>query len=122
MNAAETLTPRYLADPFGEVLLGRRILLRAAEDRLRLDRLRNAVGSTFFPWAHHPTGQAPRGPRFAHSSRGKKASLRKAEVSPPPSSAPLRPLGCVVDRPRPLDRHRGRGGRGLEDSKEKRHG
>jgi hypothetical protein len=47
--------------------------LDLAEDRLRLDRLsRNAVGSTFFPWAE------------AHSSRGKK-------VSPPPSSAALRP-------------------------------
>jgi hypothetical protein len=47
--------------------------LDLAEDRLRLDRLsRNAVGSTFFPWAE------------AHSSRGKK-------VSPPSSSAALRP-------------------------------
>jgi uncharacterized protein (DUF736 family) len=47
--------------------------LDLAEDRLRLDRLsRNAVGSTFFPWAK------------AHSSRGKK-------VSPPSSSAALRP-------------------------------
>jgi len=45
---------------------------------------------------------------FAHSSRGKK-------VSPPPSSASLRPEdGCVVDRLRPADRHRGRDGRGLE--------
>ena len=26
----------------------------------------------------------------------------------------LRPFGCVADRPRPADRHRGRGGRGLE--------
>jgi hypothetical protein len=41
-----------------------------SRDRLRLERLsRNAEGLTFFPWAHHPTGQAPRGPRFAHSSR-----------------------------------------------------
>src|SRR5229473_3126163 len=71
-----------------------------ARDRLRLDRLnRNAVGETFFPWAK------------AHSSRGKK-------VSPPPSSAALRPAsGCVADRPRPVDRHRGRGGRGLETAK-----
>src|SRR5208282_1587529 len=63
--------------------------LDLAEDRLRLDRLsRNAVGSTFFPWAFHPTGPAPWGPRFAHSSRGKK-------VSPPSSSAALRPAnGC----------------------------
>src|SRR5258706_15525511 len=43
----------------------------------------------------------------AHSSRTKK-------VSPPPSSAALRPRGCVVDRLRPVDRHRGRDGRGLE--------
>jgi len=76
--------------------------LDLAGDRLRLDRLsRNAAGSTFFPWAE------------AHSSRGKK-------VSPPTSSAALRPAsGCVVDRLRPVDRHRGRGGRGLETAKEK---
>jgi hypothetical protein len=82
----------YLASPW----------LDLAEDRLRLDRLsRNAAGLTFFPWAK------------AHSSRGKK-------VSPPSSSAALRPAsGCVVDRLRPVDRHRGRGGRGLETSKEK---
>jgi uncharacterized protein (DUF736 family) len=37
--------------------------LDLAEDRLRLDRLsRNVVGSTFFPWALHPTGQTPRDP------------------------------------------------------------
>jgi uncharacterized protein (DUF736 family) len=47
--------------------------LDLAGSRLRLDRLcRNGVGSTFFPWAE------------AHSSRGKK-------LSPPPSSAALRP-------------------------------
>jgi len=47
--------------------------LDLAEGRLRLDRLnRNGGGETFFPWAN------------AHSSRGKK-------VSPPPSSAALRP-------------------------------
>src|SRR5580698_2596585 len=47
--------------------------LDLAEGRLRLDRLsRNGVGSTFFPWAE------------AHSSRDKK-------LSPPPSSAALRP-------------------------------
>jgi len=51
-------------------------------------------------------------PGFAHSSRAKK-------VSPPPSSAVLRPAGgCVVDRLRPEDRHRGRDGRGLETAKE----
>jgi hypothetical protein len=50
---------------------------------------------------------------FAHSSRAKK-------VSPPPSSAALRSAsGCVVDRLRSLDRHRGRGGRGLGTAKEK---
>jgi hypothetical protein len=76
--------------------------LDPAGDRLRLDRLsRNAAGSTFFPWAE------------AHSSRSKK-------VSPATSSAALRPAsGCVVDRLRPVDRHRGRGGRGLETAKEK---
>src|SRR6202035_5664773 len=47
--------------------------LDLAEGRLRLDRLRrNGVGETFFPWAE------------AHSSRGKK-------LSPPQSSAALRP-------------------------------
>jgi len=47
--------------------------LDLAEGRLRLDRLnRNGGGETFFPWAK------------AHSSRNKK-------VSPPPSSAALRP-------------------------------
>jgi uncharacterized protein (DUF736 family) len=47
--------------------------LDLAEGRLRLDRLnRNGGGETFFPWAK------------AHSSRGNK-------VSPPPSSAALRP-------------------------------
>src|SRR5216684_4470227 len=56
-----------------------------AEGRLRLDRLnRNGCGETFFPWACHPARKSARGPRFAHSSRGKK-------VSPPPSSAALRP-------------------------------
>jgi hypothetical protein len=99
--------------------------LDLAEDRLRLDRLsRNDVGSTFFPWAF--------GPFLARQE----SMPPKEGVSPPPSSAPLRPLGhpiaqarsgtptggCVVDRLRPVDRHRGRGGRGLENSKEKRHG
>src|SRR5258708_11467000 len=57
-----------------------------------------------------PVGLPPRkrgDPGCAHSSRAKK-------VSPPPSSAVLRPCGCVVDRLRPSDRHRGRDGRGLE--------
>ena len=67
----------------------------------------------FLPLGVPPRGACPWGPRFAHSSRGKK-------VPPPPSSAALRPAsGCVVDRLRPPDRHRGRGGRGLETSKEK---
>ena len=67
-----------------------------------IDRLsRNAVVSTFFPWAD------------AHSSRGNKV-LRRC---PPLRFGP--PCGCVADRRRPVDRHRGRGGRGLENSKEK---
>src|SRR5437868_12176835 len=50
-------------------------------------------------------------PGLRHSSRGKK-------VSPPPSSAALRPAsGCVVDRLRPADRHRGRDGRGFEQQR-----
>src|ERR1700690_2332310 len=77
--------------------------LDLAEGRLRLDRLRrNGVGKTFFPCR-----------RSRHSSRGK-------NPPPPPSPAALRPeTGCVVDRLRPADRHRGRGGRGLETAKEK---
>jgi hypothetical protein len=47
------------------------------------------------------------GRRLAHSSRGKK-------VSPPPSFAALRPCGCVVDRLRPVDRHRDREGGGID--------
>ena len=69
--------------------------LDLAEGRLRLDRLcRNGVRATFFPWAGHPTAQAPPGPRPAHSSRGKKAARS-------PSFAALRAYGCVVDRLRP---------------------
>ena len=61
----------------------------------------------FLPLGAPPRGQA-RGTPEAHSSRGKK-------VAPPPSSAALRRASaCVVDRLRPADRHRGRGGRGLE--------
>jgi uncharacterized protein (DUF736 family) len=71
--------------------------LDLAKGRLRLDRLcRNGGRIDFLPLG------------FAHSSRDKK-------VSPPPSSAALRPEdGCGVDRLRPADRHRGRDGRGLE--------
>ena len=54
---------------------------------------------TFFPWAD-----------TAHSSRDKKVSAPASFAC-----AAVRP-GCVVDRPRPCDRHRGRGGRGLKDS------
>jgi uncharacterized protein (DUF736 family) len=74
--------------------------LDLAEGRLRLDRLnRNGGRIDFLPLG------------FAHSSRGKK-------VSPPPSSAALRPAsGCVVDRLRPADRHRGRDGRGFEQQR-----
>ena len=55
------------------------------------------------------------------SSPGLKPIPREARKSrfqrPPRCFGP--PCGCVVDRPRPVDRHRGRGGRGLENSKEK---
>src|SRR5229473_1689782 len=56
---------------------------------------RNGGGETFFPWA----APIPREPR---------KSLRR--------HPPLRcgPKGCVGDRLRPVDRHRGRDGRGLE--------
>jgi hypothetical protein len=54
------------------------------------------------------------------SSPGLRPFLARQESLTPPSSAALRPEdGCVVDRLRPADRHRGRGGRGLENSKEK---
>ena len=58
---------------------------------------------TFFPWACRPF-------------------LASQESFAPPSSAALRPCGCVADRIRLADRHRGRGGLGLENSKEMRHG
>jgi hypothetical protein len=84
-----------------------------AEGRLRLDRLsRNGGRIDFLPLGLPPRATSRAGTRFAHSSRAKK-------VSPLPSSAALRPGGCVVDRLRPADRHRGRGGRGLAISKEK---
>src|SRR5262249_20541806 len=53
------------------------------------------------------------------SSPGLRPFLARAKkVSPPPSSAGLRPAdGCVVDRLRPEDRHRGRDGRGLEQQR-----
>src|ERR1700716_1583842 len=80
--------------------------LDLAEGRLHLDRLnRNGGGETFFPWACHPARKSARGPRFAHSSRSKK-------VSPPPSSAALRPQRVRRRSPRLSDRHQGRGGRG----------
>ena len=75
--------------------------LDLAEGRLRLDRLnRNGGRIDFLPL------------RCAHSSRGKKVARRHP---------PLRygPNGCGVDRLRLSDRHRGRGGRELENSKEK---
>jgi hypothetical protein len=55
------------------------------------------------------------------SSPGLRPFLARAKkVSPPPSSAALRPEeGCVVDRLRPADRHRGRDGRGARTAKEK---
>ena len=75
--------------------------LDLAEGRLRLDRLnRNGGGETFFPWAS-PI------PREARKSHRRHPPLR------------FGPSGCGVDRLRLSDRHRGRGGRGLENSKEK---
>jgi uncharacterized protein (DUF736 family) len=73
--------------------------LDLAEGRLRLDRLnRNGGRIDFLPLG------------FAHSSRGKKVARRHP---------PLRcgPSGCGVDRLRLSDRHRGRGGRGLETAR-----
>ncbi len=75
--------------------------LDLAEGRQRLDRLRrNGGGETFFPWAS-PI------PREARKSLRRHPPLR------------FGPNGCVVDRLRPVDRHRDCGGRGLENSKEK---
>src|SRR3984893_5461342 len=84
----------------GRVSHAASLWLDLAEGRLRLDRLsRNGAGSTFFPWAMPIPREA-------------------TKVSPAPSSAPQRhPSGCVVDRLRLSDRHRGRGGRGLETAK-----
>ena len=47
---------------------------------------------------------------------------RETRKSPPPSSAVRPASGCAVDRLRPVDRHRGRDGRGLETVKENSHG
>jgi hypothetical protein len=57
--------------------------LDLAEGRLRLDRL-TAMAAVRLSSPGLATPRKTRGPRFAHSSRGKK-------VSPPPSSAALRP-------------------------------
>jgi uncharacterized protein (DUF736 family) len=56
---------------------------------------RNGGGETFFPWA----APIPREPR------------KSGRRHPPLRSGPK---GCGVDRLRPVDRHRGRDGRGLE--------
>ncbi len=84
-----------------------------AEGRLRLDRLnRNGVGETFFPWACHPARKRARDPGSPIPREARKSHHRHP---------PLRcgPNGCGVDRRRLSDRHRGRGGRGLANSKEK---
>ena len=66
----------------------------------------------FLPLGDHPTRKIAQGPRPAHSSRGKKLSGLT-------SSAALRPAsGCGVGRLRSVDRHRGRDGRGLENSEQ----
>jgi uncharacterized protein (DUF736 family) len=79
-----------------------------AEGRLRLDRLcRNGGGETFFPWACHPARKSagtPVRPFLASQESLAAAILRYAPAQG----------GCVVDRLRPADRHRGRDGRGLE--------
>src|SRR5579883_3168477 len=66
---------------------------------------RNGGGETFFPWACHP---ASAGTPAAPIPREPRKSLRR---HPPLCSGPK---GCGVDRLRPVDRHRGRDGRGLE--------
>jgi hypothetical protein len=88
--------------------------LDLAEGRLRLNRLnRNGGGETFFPWACHPARKIARGDPGSPIPREARKSHRR--------HPPLRfgPSGCGVDRLRLSDRHRGRGGRGLENSKEK---
>lgn len=77
----------------------------------RLDRLnRNDGGKTFFPCRTTPRGRPRGGP-------GLPAFLARQETLP---AVILRsrsgPNGCVADRLRPCDRHRGRGGRGLGSS------
>jgi hypothetical protein len=60
--------------------------LDLAEGRLRLDRLnRNGGSETFFPWARHPARKACAGTSV------RPFLARAKKVSPPPSSAALRP-------------------------------
>jgi hypothetical protein len=83
--------------------------LDLAEDRLRLDRLSRNGGRCDFL----PLGAPPRGATSARTPV--RPFLAKQQSRPPPSSASLWPArGCGVDRLRPFDRHRGRGGRGFE--------
>lgn len=104
--------------------------LDLAEDRLRLDRLsRNVAASTFFPWTDHPTGQARGTPDRPIPRETRKSPRRRPPLRYGPRATPSHirrkggdgtpTVGCVADRPRPADRHRGRDGRGLENSKEK---
>jgi hypothetical protein len=108
----ETLPPRWLASPkAGWPLVGHgqrssRLLAvcprgaHAASDGLIWPR-GGSASMTFPQWP--PTRQAARRPRSAHALPDKK-TLRAAY------SAALAPQAVRVDRPRPVDRHRGRDG------------
>ena len=68
---------------------------------------RNGGRSTFFPCRATP--RKTRGPRpTAFLAQGKKCSACRPPLRSGPSAAPR----VRFDRPRPVDRHRGRGGRG----------
>ena len=78
-----------------------------AEGRLRLDRLPATAAGRLFSPAGPPRGRGDPGRR--HSSRkAKKCPACRPPLRCGPSAAPR----VRFDRPRPVDRHRGRDGRG----------
>jgi hypothetical protein len=63
--------------------------LDLAEGRLCLDRLRRNGGRReFLPLGDHPTRRVARGPRTAHSSRGKKVYRRHPPLCSGPEATP----------------------------------
>jgi hypothetical protein len=84
-----------------------------------------ADGATFFPWTSTPRDKSRGDPGLAIPREARKSTatiLRCAPAQSPPHRASAMGTpgsGCVADRLRPSDRHRRRGGRGLETAKEK---